>query len=447
MSPIEDEIRETLRAEAGRLREVRPLHLPPTDAPDESRATPGAAWARWLHAWQVPAAAAAAVVLVAVTLVTVRSIGNEPAPGQSSGPVASSNPVVSSSPVAGPASAAPPRYYVELGWARSGTSGGSWAILAGDRQAGKTIGTFPLPKGGSLFSGQVSGAADDRTFVVSAAPSSGTIVPPTWYLVRILPGAANPIQVTKLPIQAKAGEAVRDMAVSGDGAELAVVASTNSPSSGLASPMSLQVYSVATGQLQRSWSTGFKATPGNEFPVTDLSWAGDGTVGFAVTYSPEVREEVRTLDISKTGTNLLADSRLVWSQYVPAAPHGTRHAAHACDTPFLTGDGQAVVCGNGVYSASDKRMSAVWLAYPLATPTRPRVIGSVKEPPDVSNFNGPVSVEWANSSGTEVIGSWNTSMGVIRNGGQATEVNNYEGVIAGGQVESFPRVFGPKVAW
>jgi hypothetical protein len=141
---------------------------------------------------------------------------------------------------------------------------------------------------------------------------------------------------------------------------------------------------------------------------------------------------------------LLADSRLVWSQYVPAAPHGTPHAAHTCDTPFLTGDGQAVVCGNGVYSASDKRMTAVWLAYPLATPTRPRLIGSVKEPPNVSNFNGPVAVEWANDSGTEVIGSWNTSMGTVNKG---EEVSNYEAVITSGNVTQFRRIYGPQVAW
>jgi hypothetical protein len=175
----------------------------------------------------------------------------------------------------------------------------------------------------------------------------------------------------------------------------------------------------------------------------DLSWVGDSTVGFAVTYSPEVREQVRTLDISKTGTNLLADSRLVWSQYVPAAPHGTRAALHACDTPFLTGNGQAVVCGNFTKSASGKRLSAVWLAYPLATPTRPRVIGSVQEPAGVSIFNGPISVNWTNPTGTEVFGSWNTSVGVVSHGESATEVTNYAGVIENGKVNPFPAALAP----
>jgi hypothetical protein len=431
MSPIEDEIRDALRSEATRLREVRPLRLPPVAAPHEPRAVPRASWARWLRAWQGPAVAMAAVVLVAATLVTLKSLRNEPAAA----------PVASPTAFASPASAAgaTPRYYVAFGWDRNS---GSWAIIVGDEQAGKTIATYPLPKGGSLFSAAASGTADDRAFVVSAAPSKGVAGSPTWYLVQIFPGSADPVQITKLPIMFPAGEGVREIALSGDGTELAVVATTEG------APLMLQVYSVVTGRPQNFWSTGFRESPGNEDPISDLSWVGDSTVGFAVTYSPEVREEVRTLDVNQTGTNLLADSRLVWSQYVPAAPHGTRAALHACDTPFLTGNGQAVVCGNFTKSPSDGRLSAVWLAYPLATPTRPRIIGSIQEPPDVSNFNGPISVEWTNQSGTEVIGSWNTSVGVIVHGGSATEVTNYEGVIENGTIKPFPsRVTDPKVAW
>jgi hypothetical protein len=439
MSSLEDEIRDTLRSEATRLREVRPLRLSPAPGPHEPRAVPRAPWARRLRAWQGPAVAVAVVVLVAATLVTLKSLRSEPA----AAPVASPGPVAG--PIAGPASAAgaTPRYYVELGWSRTAVS---WAIIVGDEQAGKTIATFPLPKGNSLFSAAASGAADDRTFVVSAAPSHGVAGPPVWYLVRIFPGSADPVRVTKLPIKFPVGEGVRGIALSGDGTELAVVATAGgSLKQGV--PPTLQVYSVATGRLQHSWPTGFSESAGNPDPVTDLSWVGDSTVGFAVTYSPKVREEVRTLDVSKSGGDLLADSRLVWSQYVPAAPHGTPHAPQACDTPFLSGNGHAVVCGNSTYSASDKRLSAVWLAYPLATPTRPRVIGSVKEPLDVSSFNGTISVDWANPSGTKVIGSWNPSVEVIGDGGPGTDVTNYEGVIGNATVKPFPPVLGPKVAW
>jgi hypothetical protein len=392
---------------------------------------------RWLRAWQGPAVAVAVVALVAGTLVILKSLRNESA----AGPVASTSPVESS---ASAADGAAPRYYVELGWAKNDKS---WAIIVGDRQAGKTIATFPLAKGGTLFNAGVSGAADDRTFVVSAAPSLGVAGPPTWYLVRIFPSSADPVQITKLPIEFPAGEGVGEIALSGDGTELAVVAMKAGASFSAGVPLTLQVYSVATGRLWHSWSAGLSATPGNPEPIADLSWVGDSTVGFVVTYSPEVRETVRTLDVSKTGTNLLTDSRLVWSQYVPAAPHGTRNAPHACDTPFLTGNGQAVVCGNSTYSAGDKRLSAVWLAYPLATPTRPRVIGSVQEPLNVSGFSGKISVDWTNPSGTEVIGSWNTAVQVVDHGESATEVTNYTGVIGNSEVRTFPRIPGHMVAW
>jgi len=52
-----------------------------------------------------------------------------------------------------------------------------------------------------------------------------------------------------------------------------------------------------------------------------------------------------------------------------------------------------------------------------------------------------------NPSGTEVIGSWNTSVGVVVHGGPATEVTNYSGVIGNGKVKPFPRVPGPAVTW
>ena len=40
MSSLEDEIRGALRTEAGRLREVRPLRLPPAAAQDEAAGCP-----------------------------------------------------------------------------------------------------------------------------------------------------------------------------------------------------------------------------------------------------------------------------------------------------------------------------------------------------------------------------------------------------------------------
>jgi hypothetical protein len=439
MSYLEDDIRGALRTEAGRLREVRPLHLPPAPAQD-SRAAYRASLGHRLSAWRAPLAAAAAVVIIAAVLVIVRSAGNEHAA-----------PVAAPTPIAGPPlpADATPRYYVRIG-VNFPVRG--WTILVGDVQTGRTIATHPLGKGNELSSYGIAGAGDDRTFVVSAAvtgPVSGppgklAPGPPLWYLVRILPGAAAPVRVTRLTVDFnfKAGGQVRDIALSADGTELAVV-------SGTAKSTVLGVYSVATGQLQGSWSAPLDSTPldtpaTNRPPVSDLSWVGDGTVGFAVTGTPGVREEVRTLDTSVAGTSLLAASHVVWSQYVPAPPRGSNpaHAPQACGTPFLSGNGQAVVCAASTYSARDERLSAVWLAYPLAAPTRPRVLGSVPQPQDVSHFDFN-SVEWTNPSGTEIIGTWNPT--VVSAAGVTT--TNFIGFIGHGTVRPFAPLPGPEAGW
>lgn len=321
--------------------------------------------------------------------------------------------------------------------------------MVGDDQTGRTIATYPLGKGQELRSAGVSGAGDDRTFVVSGAVSAltrspdGSVVlpPPNWYLVRVSPGATGPVRVTRLAVNFKAGGEVREIALSADGTELAVV-------SGDSKSTVLGVYSVATGQLRHSWSAPLDSVPldtpaVNRSPVSDLSWVGDGTVGFAVTVTPGVREEVRTLDIGAAGHSLLADSRVVWSQYVPAPPRGSNpaHALQACGTPFLTGNGQAVVCAMSSYSARDKRLSAVFLAYPLAAPDQPRVIGSIPQPQDVSHFDFN-SVEWTNPDGTEIIGSWNPT--VVSDGVTTT---NFIGFIGHGTVRRFASIPGPDVAW
>jgi hypothetical protein len=79
-------------------------------------------------------------------------------------------------------------------------------------------------------------------------------------------------------------------------------------------------------------------------------------------------------------------------------------------------------------------LSALWLAYPLGPPAQPRVIGSVQAPPKTTDFNGPIAVAWTNSSGTEVIGSWNPQTAVP--GGMA--VTNEFAFIGRGEVRPFP---------
>jgi hypothetical protein len=428
MSQLEDEIRDSLRSEADRLREVRPLHLPPAAAHREPWRPLRAPGARWQRPWQAPVMAAAVIVLIAAALVDVKVLRNGGVV-----PPAGPGPATASSAVNAPD--VTPRYYLEYGWVgKTGNVG----MSVGDVQTGKTLGSYDnLPKG-AAFAWQAAGAGDDRTFVASLAvfPSVtwSAIRPARFYLVRIFPGTADPVRVTPLAIRATLADSeVTSMALSADGSELAVVSNT-----AYAKTVSLGVYSVATGRLQHSWS----AAGRGDSLVTDVSWVGDGTVAFASIQTLKVREEVRTLSVNAPGAGLLADSRVVWSQYVPPPAGGKYGKAtpQTCETPFLTGDGQAVVCATSSYSASTKRLSALWLAYPLATPTRPRVIGSVQVPSDATGFNGPIAVNWTNSSGTEVIGSWNTEVVTYSKNvqGPTTTVTNYFAYIGGGTVREFP---------
>ena len=61
----------------------------------------------------------------------------------------------------------------------------------------------------------------------------------------------------------------------------------------------------------------------------------------------------------------------------------------------------------------------------------------------MSGFNGEISVDWTNPSGTEVIGSWNTVVQIPH----GESVANYEAVIDNGRVKPFPRALDPLVAW
>lgn len=130
----------------------------------------------------------------------------------------------------------------------------------GDSHTGKTIATIPFAKG-TTPSAPPAGAADDRTFVVA---TSG---PEPFYLLRISPGAADPARMTRLPIHFARNAVIESMALSADRSELAVV-------SGIAMSSGLRVYSMASGQLQRAWSTSASDS------FSDTSWVGDSIVGF-----------------------------------------------------------------------------------------------------------------------------------------------------------------------
>jgi len=365
-------------------------------------------------------------------------------------------------------------------WMKDGV-GLAWVVT--DAETGKQAGSVPLPSVSgadvSSLGEPIAAAADDRTFVAAEAVThpGATVKTPggqsaqglpvlesvKWYLLRFSPGSADPLRLAPLPLPSSAALGpVNDMALSADGTELAVMYSTDTH-------VTLRVYSVATGQLRGSWASTVPGLPkgnGNPFAasfarITNLSWVGDATVGFAFTSHPDVRkdihEEVRTLSIDADDTSLLSASRAVWSLDVPVATYanygGWDHPDQGCNSPRLSGNGQVVVCGIATYSAASRRLTTTWLAYPVADPARPRVLASVQasiQPVDVPTLSPASTVEWVNPSGTEIIGQWSHQIVTHAGTPNATwSSTGYTAVIGSGTVHLLPTDFGdvPNTAW
>lgn len=184
----------------------------------------------------------------------------------------------------------------------------------------------------------VSGAADDRTFVLAAqrrARFQGDQAhdPATrFFLLRIDPRAATASQratLTALPIpEEPKGVDLNDIAVSPDGSKLAVTSTSNITVGQVAAPR-LHVFNMATG-AERSWQ-------GIAFPQKgDLSWAADNTTLQLVGQLPSGRFCILLLDIAKPGSDLVANSRAV-------NLHGNGWRATA-----ISGNGQTIAVVRGI---------------------------------------------------------------------------------------------------
>jgi hypothetical protein len=355
---VEDRLRATTEAVTAAMRPVRPLDITPdaagAKAPAKRRlARPPRRWGGWLS----PLAAAVAVIAVAATVVAVRNLSDG---GLGSGS-ASAAPASAAAPSGGV-----PRYYVaDTVTSTSKTLGPEDGVFVGDARTGKRLVTFNAPSGGSY--GLVAGSADDRTFVVEAGERSAAEPPSwrlSWYVLRLTPGGAPQARLTRIPVAASVTSGmVLGMVLSPDGREFAVASRAASGTSTVvtsADRVTLRTYSVATGQVLRTWTSPVSQ---QVYAFGDLSWLDDGhTLAFAY----PAGTSVRTLDTSSPGTSLTADSKAVFS-----VPGG-----HACnDVLLITGDGKSVICGimapnNGWCTTGQLNLSA----YSVATGKLDRVL-------------------------------------------------------------------------
>jgi hypothetical protein len=394
---LEDRVRTATQAGASLIRDVRPLGAP---APVRLRRRPRPAPRRWVR-WGAPLAAAAAVVAIALTLVVVRQPGTP-------------SPAASGTGTAAPATI--PRYYVSVTWVATGAhTGHAGRLLVGDDLTGKVIATVPSPPGIVLTN--VSGTADNRTFVVQDAVSTAPTKPLsyTWYLLRITPGSAHPYQLTKLPVTLPRGTGFPLVyAVSPDGRELAVESMSGNAGRTVTT---LGIYSISTGAQLRAW------TAPAQSGFSGLSWPSGRQLVFRTNVGSARVLQLRTLDITGTGTDLVAGSRAVLT--------ADNADTSACGSLQITPDGRTVICdgGAGIPGRDDPGACANGalkiLAFPLPAQRQP---GRVLYQYPGACHGGATYTLWTDASASSIIGV--TEIDLTAPGGKEAFAI---GVISGGR--------------
>ena len=321
MNAIDGRLRAAMRetGEEITLDDIPPLRLPPGQPGRLGMAHVGGA-PRWR--WLAPLSAAAAVVVTVVVAVALASGLPRPSPRYAAVP-----------------GSAPP-YYVALTLTGNGDccrpglpySPPTDAVVRATA-AGTVLATITPPRPYGTFIG-VTGAADDRTFVLAAVeltPLPLTEAPATgFFLLRIDP--ANPVpsaraRLTPLRVTVRPqGAGVTGLALSPDGSKLAV------SEGDIGAAPAVHVVTLATG-TERAWA----AAPGGPTfgPGTTgepLSWARDGRIVAFVSSGTAVR----LLNTAAAGSSLLASSRLVVS-----APKGDLFPYW--DQVIITPDGQTII--------------------------------------------------------------------------------------------------------
>jgi len=447
---VEDQIRAAVRAKAETLREVRPLRLP--SAPGAQPAGPGSGTrqrrAHRFRVWIAPVTAAAAVIALAISLVLVRDIPHgrvvyRPGPAAVAGSV--------------------PRYY-----AATMSVGRANGVIVNDTFTGARLATVKPPPGRTF--GYVTAAADDRTFVVEAGPDTNDfyIAESWWYLLRIAPGTSHPARLTPLAIPDLQGPTIWALALSSSGRELAVgFGQVNRD------PAQLRIYSVATGKLEGAWSTrdktvfGAARAQGWGTATTTLTWVDDDRALAFSTQSADLNEStftevthdtLRLLDKSAGGSDLIADSRVIWSaQSVIDLRTGSSQLRCAGGGPMLTADGKTIVCAAtndpprmvpGRRLPPPEQWTLGWLAYSTSAPTAARTAARLSVDAPFSNAAW-ADLVWTDSSGSTLIGVW--AGGSYPGPTIPPAYRSHWGVIANGEFRPLPTVPGTdyifSIAW
>jgi hypothetical protein len=292
MNLTEDQLRSALQETA---EEIAPDRIPPLRLPAglaaRQRARIGLRRGRWL-----PAAAAAAAVLAVVAISVALTGGPRPARPAGAGPLAQL-----------------PPYYIALTAISKGATPRLDAVIH-DTRTGATVATIKPPRPFTTFS-EVTGAANDRTFVLAAQPRPWPVVrdPAAFFRARF-DAATGKVELTRLAVpELTAASELASIALSPGGADLAIAAGTGKGDA----TGQVSVYSLVRGTV-RTWqdpgTIGYGAAD-----YLGLSWARGGLL--AVNWVGETAQDgVRLLNTTTEGGSLLADSTLVVGEQ--NHPHG-----------------------------------------------------------------------------------------------------------------------------
>lgn len=364
MTDFEDRLRHDLAVFAGQVRPeaIRGPRLPlsPQEAPRSRR-------------WLAPAGAAVAVVAVIATALVIAAADHGARIG-------------TASPVASAKAPAPglPRFYVAVYNTFVGKKIPTVAVVH-DSVTGATLAKVQVPtlySGGGADGPGISGAADDRTYVVTQLGGSG----PDHNLARFyrLRVAANGRSATvqKLPISWPPTLAPDVAMISPDGTRLAVT--EQACYNGGCYYTGVRIITIATGAV-RTWTTRANGAP------FQLSWAGNSMVAFewqssSKTPPPGQRTAYRLLDVTGTGGDLLSGPPIATP---PPAATGAMPAA------LVTPDGLRVITST-ITSTPDGHGTATVVAKVVELATRTgkllRVLATTTSTGVSTDENSPTSV-------------------------------------------------------
>jgi len=425
MNVIEERIRAATQA-AGAT--VSPDSVPLLELPAEHPRADG-----WRRRWLVPAVAAAAVVIViAVTAVTVGPATRTRAPGIAPAATAPGLMLPGPSLASYVSSGTIPPYFVAVAFTGKAAQSPAVAVVH-DTASGQTLATIrPSTRGGTIVG--VSAAGDDRTFVLDEQswvkpkypfPTAGYSGPHSFYLLR-LSSAGRVGSLTRLRVTVPATQVLAAFALSPDAQRLALVVQARKHSQGRTD---LEVVTLSTGSTRVWAATGFFRSGAGD--SRGLSWTADGRE-LAFEWQPNnvgqwPGVEARLLDLTSADGDLMAASRRIIATTRQFTPSGsTFQVADAENEPVVTPDGSAIVTNTVYFQVKTKESGQAtngrygFAEYSTRTGKLVRILGYWKIKPAGYFFTQAL---WSSPSGRVLIGVIpDGRIGVI-NGNEFTPLN------------------------